>query len=384
MSATTNLSQSPSLGNVATPPPTRASNGSRPQGPMLSLGRAADALGVSQTTMRRICDEGDILTVVLPSGHRRISQQALNEYMGLDGGESNKGRGCGIAAYCRVSSEKQNQRGSLDRQKARLTKVIVEREGVEAGDIEIYAEICSSYSNREILNRLILDIINGGVSVLYCENEDRLSRISSTTSLVYFLCKQYGTKVVCLDRDEQNEDELEAGMKELLAHAGIITARIHAKKSALVTRKALSGSCIQRIIELRHKGRSLVEIEKVLHKEEYVAKTQDGTESKIGYGIIRRILDENGVEDILSRLVVCKGKESSATDFITSRIMKRKEGDRVTVKDVYPHYKSYCEEKEVAPKSKSLFGRIMVKTLPKSDCKEWCHSKCWAGWILKV
>lgn len=40
--------------------------------PVLTIGEAARALGVSVDTLRRWADSGQIRTVVLPSGHRRF------------------------------------------------------------------------------------------------------------------------------------------------------------------------------------------------------------------------------------------------------------------------------------------------------------------------
>ena len=222
----------------------------RNNSPYLSLGTAARLLGCHINTLRRWADGGEIECVVLPSGHRRVSRAAIAAFQGEELTSEENNEGSKICAYCRVSSEKQNQRGSLDRQVQRLISTIVERKQIEPSEIKVYKETCSSYSNRPILNALVSDIIGGRVAELWVENEDRLSRISSTTSLIYHLCKKYGVVVVCLDKEEEDEDELEAGMKELLSHAGIITARIHAKKSALVTRKEVTGECVARMVSL--------------------------------------------------------------------------------------------------------------------------------------
>jgi len=45
--------------------------------PLLSLKEAAHLLNVHPSTLRRWADQGDILAVVTPGGHRRFSQQEI-------------------------------------------------------------------------------------------------------------------------------------------------------------------------------------------------------------------------------------------------------------------------------------------------------------------
>ena len=60
--------------------PTRRSSKQRPP---LSLGRASEMLGVSESTLRQWTDEGKIRAFVTPGGHRRYSECELREFMGV-------------------------------------------------------------------------------------------------------------------------------------------------------------------------------------------------------------------------------------------------------------------------------------------------------------
>jgi len=82
--------------------------------------------------------------------------------------------------------------------------------------IVVYKDVASSFGNREGLNRLVDAIIEGKVKRLYCEYQDRLSRVPALTRLVEHLAKRYGVTIVCLDTEETSEDELQ-GADERIA-----------------------------------------------------------------------------------------------------------------------------------------------------------------------
>jgi excisionase family DNA binding protein len=58
----------------------------------LTVGEAARQLGVNEQTVRRYADEGRLVTVRLPSRHRRVSAASVEvlrrEIYGEDAGES--------------------------------------------------------------------------------------------------------------------------------------------------------------------------------------------------------------------------------------------------------------------------------------------------------
>jgi hypothetical protein len=184
--------------------------------------------------------------------------------------------------------------------------------------------------------------------------------------------------VVCLDRDEENEDELDAGMKELLAHAGIITARIHAKKSTLVTRKEVSGECIAKMIELRQQGHTLRSIANEIERQGF--KTSHG--DSVSYAKVRQLIDANGSETLLTKVVCGEGDklEESCKTFIESRIVKT-EGGKVTMGDVYPRYVSYCQANGKVPQPRNILGRHLIRALGRHG-KKVAGARYWVGYSV--
>jgi excisionase family DNA binding protein len=54
--------------------------GSPPGKPFVSVGKASDILGVSETTLRHWTDEGRVKAFVTPGGHRRYSEHELRRF----------------------------------------------------------------------------------------------------------------------------------------------------------------------------------------------------------------------------------------------------------------------------------------------------------------
>ena len=58
--------------------------------PLLRLSEASELLGVHPNTLREWSNKGEFETIVLPSGHRRYTREAINTFLGFDeGGDSN-------------------------------------------------------------------------------------------------------------------------------------------------------------------------------------------------------------------------------------------------------------------------------------------------------
>ena len=60
------------------------------QNQLLSLAKAAKLLGVHPTTLRRWADQGDILVMTTPGGHRRFPQSEIERIRGTEGDTSAK------------------------------------------------------------------------------------------------------------------------------------------------------------------------------------------------------------------------------------------------------------------------------------------------------
>jgi len=323
---------------------------------------AAKIASVSHVTILAWLKEGYVRFYKTSGNHARIDARSLRAYLFGESEEKEVEEKRGVCCFCRVSSTRQDNRGSLERQVERLTTIVADREQLEKGSIKVYKEVCSSYGTRPVLNGMIEDMISGQISKIFVENKDRFSRVESTTSLIESLAKNRGIEIIYLDCEETDLDELQAGMMELVAFAGIITARVNASKSRKVTLKEIKPEDIETIIKLRQTGLTVKEI-----------KTRvDGlglTTSKgdlISYGKLLKICDSNGAESILTR-VVCGEKTENVDeilkDFVAKNV-KKDDDSRLSVRDFYPVYVQHCEKKGLKALPNNLIGRSLRKLLP--------------------
>lgn len=57
----------------------------------VTVGEAAELLGFSASTVQKLADDGSLVTVRTPGGHRRITRESLAHYQGRAAGEEPRG-----------------------------------------------------------------------------------------------------------------------------------------------------------------------------------------------------------------------------------------------------------------------------------------------------
>ena len=202
-----------------------------------TVGQVAAFLGVCPNTARSLIDSGEIESYRTIGNQRRVSARSVWQYAyGFDPEEEEEGTG-EVGIYVRVSSESQDQKGSLQRQTERLLGEVSQREGLDEGEISVFKDVASSFGSRSGLNSFVDSVIARKVKRLYCEYQDRLSRVPALTRLVEHLCQRYGVEIVCLDKQETNPDDLQAAMAELLSFATVVANRISSQKSKAARQK---------------------------------------------------------------------------------------------------------------------------------------------------
>lgn len=109
---------------------------------LLSIKQAADMLGVNPKTLRRWESDKKITSKKTKGGHRRYLLSDINFLQGI---EQKEEFSKSVAAYCRVSSNEQKQKGDLDRQKGRMLDYCVSKKyKVE----HIFDEVGSGMSDK--------------------------------------------------------------------------------------------------------------------------------------------------------------------------------------------------------------------------------------------
>lgn len=159
-----------------------------------SYAEVAQKLNVTKWTLRRWDASGKLPAIRTKGGHRRYKQQDINDFLGIKV-EQQPIRKEAVAAYCRVSSHEQKQKGDLDRQKARvLEHCITHKYNVE----HIFTEVGSGMSDsRPRLNRLFQLVADHEITLVVVEYKDRLTRFNFGVYQTFF--ESHGVQIECIE-----------------------------------------------------------------------------------------------------------------------------------------------------------------------------------------
>jgi predicted site-specific integrase-resolvase len=189
----------------------------------LSIGQAAEVIGVSVSTLRRWEKEKFFSAKFrTKGGHRRyclkeIRLNLLN--VSLDDFKDERK----TYIYARVSSS--DQKLDLKRQEKRLENYCK----VQDWDFELISDLGSGINyKKKGLNKLIKLICEGKVSRLVLTHKDRLLRFGSP--LLFKLCDFFGCEVKVLENQLNSsfEQELVADVIEIMT---VFTAKMYGKRS---------------------------------------------------------------------------------------------------------------------------------------------------------
>ena len=352
----------------------------------LKISEAAQALGVSQGTVRNLCNEGEIEYVRLPSGHRRISQAVIDRWNGTVENDNYEGE---IGMYCRVSSTSQNcksetdGKSSLDRQVEAVLTHIEQVEGIGRDKVRKYIDVNSSFSDRKALTKLIMDIIDGKVrDKLYIRFWDRLSRIPGQLALVEHICERFGIEIIAIEEDEDKTAE-EEFTEDILGFITVYANKNSSRKAVLVIKKEFSKGAIERAIALKQKGYTPPKIVLQLKKEGYYCENAQG-KTPISIFKLRSIFDDNGNEKAVNLVVGAKPVGNSAKTFISANIVKTGgEKDKLLGSKVYPFYVAYCKGQDILPEPPTSFGLYMREILGEANYKNFDKANVWLGWEFR-
>jgi predicted site-specific integrase-resolvase len=270
----------------------------------------------------------------------------------------------GVVIYARVSSDKQAQDGSLERQEARLRQEVGNREGVSPKAFPVYSDVASSFGNREGLNKLIDAMLEGRVKKIYCEYLDRLSRTPALTHLIEHLAKRQGVEIVCLDIEETDPTELEYLTKELIAFITVVSNRVSAAKSRKVTVKEVEEGTLQRLFAMRGEGLSLTAI----WKEAKASGLTTAKGEALSYYKIKELLF-NGKGKALGAAVGCEAgnPHEALRSWVSSNleaVADERSKQRTYMIDIRAAYAAYCKNMGVKPLPAGDVGQAVNAVYP--------------------
>lgn len=178
----------------------------------LSIGEAAEVLGVSVDTLRRWEKEGKIQSERTDGGHRR--------YRSADLIKTNTAL---TLCYARVSTR--DRKEDLERQ-ANVLAAYCEAQNWE---YRVIKDLGSGMNyKKKGLNQLIDLILNEEISRIVITNKDRLLRFGA--ELIFGICERCNVEVVILNRKEDSsfEEDLAADVLEIIT---VFSARLYGSRS---------------------------------------------------------------------------------------------------------------------------------------------------------
>jgi len=189
-------------------------------GNLVTIGKAAKILGVSEMTLRRWDESGRLVSIRTEGGHRRydISKIRPETVRKFEFSEDRK-----TIAYARVTGH--DQKENLERQK-QILELFCSKNGWRYEIIDDYGSGINYY--KKGLTKLLDAILDERVGRLVLTNKDRLLRFGA--ELVFSVCEAKGVEVVIINNEEDKafEEELAADVMEIIA---VFSSRLYGSRS---------------------------------------------------------------------------------------------------------------------------------------------------------
>jgi predicted site-specific integrase-resolvase len=184
----------------------------------VSIGKAAEELGVTRETLRRWERSGKISSERTKKGHRRYDLGYLRGIIPKKNFDKKY-----TIAYARVSSH--DQKEDLKRQ-----VVVLESFCAQHGwQYEVFQDLGSGLNySKKGLRKLIKEICSGRVERLVVVHKDRLLRFGA--ELIFSLCEQFNSEVVIINSSEGGsfEEDLVHDVLEIIT---VFSARLYGARS---------------------------------------------------------------------------------------------------------------------------------------------------------
>ena len=185
---------------------------------LISIGEAAELLGVSNTTLRRWERSKKLVPERTAGNQRRYRLSQINPALVRDAEVDRR-----TVAYARVSSH--DQKDDLERQKQVLEMYCA----TQGWTFEIISDLGSGMNyHKKGLKQLLEKILDGKVSRLVIAHKDRLLRFGA--ELVFAICEAKQVEVVILNRGEDAtfEEDLAQDVLEIIT---VFSARLYGSRS---------------------------------------------------------------------------------------------------------------------------------------------------------
>ena len=194
---------------------------------LLSIGKAAEILGVHLDTLREWDKEGKLVPIKTFGNHRRYKMSDIEAFCGEIKEKQEDTGVIRVATYARVSSHEQKQKGDLERQNGRVLAYCVKK---EYKVIKSYEEVGSGMSDTRPKLRNMFNLIrNKEIDKVIVEHKDRLTRFNFQFLEDFF--SSHNVQIEWMEEvlGKRYEDEL---VEDMLTLMSSFSNKIYGKRSA--------------------------------------------------------------------------------------------------------------------------------------------------------
>lgn len=194
---------------------------------LVSIGKAADLLGVHVDTLREWDNDGRLVPVKTLGNHRRYKLEDIESLCG-DKPKKPKSDLIRVACYARVSSHEQKQKGDLERQAGRILTYCAEK---QYHVVKSYDEVGSGMSdNRGKLKQLFKLVSERKIDRVIVEHKDRLTRFNFNFLLDFF--DSYDVGIEWVSETMTNKSYEQELVEDMLTLMSSFSNKIYGKRSA--------------------------------------------------------------------------------------------------------------------------------------------------------
>ncbi len=195
---------------------------------LVSIGKAADLLGLHVDTLREWDKEGKLTPVKTFGNHRRYRLEEIESLTTNYKPKKPENSLIRVATYARVSSHEQKVKGDLERQAGRILTYCSEK-GYFV--VKSYEEVGSGMSDtRAKLKQLFKLVSERKLDKVIVEYKDRLTRFNFNFLVEFF--DSHGVEVEWVNETLQNKSYEQELVEDMLTLMSSFSNKIYGKRSA--------------------------------------------------------------------------------------------------------------------------------------------------------
>lgn len=194
---------------------------------LISIGKAADMLGVHVDTLREWDAEDKLCSVKTIGNHRRYRLEDIEAFC-TDKPKKPKSDLVRVATYARVSSSEQKTKGDLERQAGRILTYCADK---QYHVIKSYEEVGSGMSDqRAKLKQLFILVSERKIDKVIVEHKDRLTRFNFRFLQDFF--DAFDVEIEWVNETMQNKSYEQELVEDMLTLMSSFSNKIYGKRSA--------------------------------------------------------------------------------------------------------------------------------------------------------